>query len=141
MIMDRYLKIALASIGVALCLIFFKLWYSPQEAVAKDVDLESRLSYISKIIGSIESSVIKIEGDLRVVKRQVDTSMIVRDLSKEQLNALDVKISALKSSVDSIEMDVAEIDSNIAYIETDIDGLASGSCNNIFLCRQKNTSQ
>ena len=137
MIMDRYLKIALASIGVALWLIFFKLWYSPQEAVAKDVDLESRLSYISKIIGSIESSVIKIEGDLRVVKRQMDTSMIVRDLSKEQLNALDVKISALKSSVDSIEMDVAEMDSNIAYIETDIDDLASGSCNNIFLCRQK----
>ena len=137
MIMDRYFKIVLASIGIALWLISFKLWLLPQEALAEDVDIESRLSYISKIVGAIESSVIKIEGDLRIVKRQVDTSMMARDSDKKQLNALEIKISALKSSVDSIEMDVAEMDGNIAYIESDIDGLASGSCNNIFLCRQK----
>jgi len=137
MIMDRYFKIILAFIGVALWLISFRLWLPPQEALAEDFDIENRLSYISKIVGSIESSVIKIEGDLRIVKRQVDTSMMARDSDKKQLNALEIKISALKSSVDSIEMDVAEMDGNIAYIESDIDGLASGSCNNIFLCRQK----
>ena len=130
MIMDRHFKIVLTFIGVGLWLISFKLWFLPQEVMAEDVDIESRLSYISKIVGTIESSVIKIEGDLRVVKRQADISMMLRDLSEKRLNALE-------RSVGSIEMDVAEMDGNIAYIESDIDGLASGTCDNIFLCRQK----
>ena len=137
MITDQYLKIILASIGVALWLIFFKLWHSPQEALAGDVDLESRLSYISKIVGAIESSVIKIEGDLRFVKRQVDLSMKERNLSGERFNTLETKMTTIKGLVDSIEMNIDEMDGNITYIENDIDSLTSGSCNNIFLCRQK----
>lgn len=135
--MDRYFKIAVASIVIALWLISFKLWLSPKKAQAEDVDIESRLSYISKIVGAIESSVIKIEGDLRFVKRQTDLSMTVRDLSEKRLITLENKITAMESSVGSIEMDLAEMDGNIAYIEGDIDGIASGSCDNIFLCRQK----
>ena len=137
MIMDRHLKIVLTFIGVGLWLISFKLWFLPQEVMAEDVDIESRLSYISKIVGAIESSVIKIEGDLRFVKRQADLSKTARDLSKKRLIALGNKITAIESLIGSIEMDVAEMDGNIAYIEGDIDSLASGSCDNIFLCRQK----
>ena len=137
MIMDRYFKIILAFIGVALWLISFRLWLPPQEALAEDFDIENRLSYISKVVGAIESSTIKIEGDLRFVKRQTDISMIARELSEKRLNALETKISGMGSSVDSIQMDLAAIDGNIAYIESDLDELVSGSCHNIFLCRQK----
>jgi len=136
MIMDRYFKIVLAFVAVALWLIFFKLWLSPQNALAQDIDIESRLSYISKIVGAIESSVIKMEGDLRFIKRQTQISVIARDLSEKKLNTLEVKITSLESLLDSIEMDVAEVGGNISYIENDIDGLVSGSCDNIFLCRQ-----
>jgi len=135
--MDQYFKIVLASIGVALWLISFKLWLSPQEALAENVDIESRLSYISKIVGVIESSVIKIESDLRFVKRQSDLSMTMRNLSEKRLTALENKITAVESLVGSIEMDVADMEGNIAYIENDIDSLTNGSCDNIFLCRQK----
>ena len=137
MIKDRYFKIILGFIAVPLWLISFKLWLSPQEVLAEDVDIENRLSYISKVVGAIESSVITIEGDLRFVKRQADISIIARDLSEKRLSALETKITAVESLVGSIEMDVAEIDGNISYIESDIDGLTSGSCDNIFLCRQK----
>ena len=137
MIMDRHFKIVLAFIGVGLWLISFKLWFLPQEVMAEDVDIESRLSYISKIVGAIESSVIKIEGDLRFVKRQSQLSIIARDLSEKRFIALESKIHAMQSLVGSIEMDLDEIDGNISYIESDIDGLISGSCDNIFLCRQK----
>ena len=135
--MDRYLKIILTSIGLALWLISSQLWLSPQEVIAQGEDIESRLSYISKIVGAIESSVIKMEGDLRFVKRQVDISVLSRDSSEKRLNVLETKINTIKNLVDSIEMDVTEMDENIAYIESDMDDLASGSCDNIFLCRQK----
>jgi len=137
MIMDRYLKIILVFIGLALWLVSFKLWFSPQEVLAEDIDTENRLSYISKTVGAIESSVIKIEGDLRFVKRQSQLSIIARDLSEKRFIALESKINAMQSLVGSIEMDLDEIDGNISYIESDIDGLISGSCDNIFLCRQK----
>ena len=137
MIMDRYLKILLTFIGLALWLISFKLWLLPQEVLAEDLNIENRLSYISKIIGVIESSVIKIEGDMRFVKRQIDRSMLEKDLSQKQLSSLENKITTIKSLLGSIEMDITEMDGNIAYIESDIDSLTSGSCNNIFLCRQK----
>ena len=137
MIMDRHLKIILVFIGLTLWLVSFKLWFSPQEVLAEDIDIENRLSYISKTVGAIESSVIKIEGDLRFVKRQSQLSIIARDLSEKRLIALESKINAMQSLVGSIEMDLDEIDGNISYIESDIDGLISGSCDNIFLCRQK----
>ena len=134
---DRYLKIVLTFVGLALWLITFKLWLSPQEVLAEDFDIDSRLSYISKIIGVIESSVIKIEGDLRYVKRQASISTTTRDLSKKQLKVLETKITAMERLVNSIEMDLAEMDGNIAYIESDVGSLSDGSCDNIFLCRQK----
>ena len=137
MVMGQYFKIILALIAVALWLISFRLWLAPQEALAEDFDIENRLSYISKIVGAIESSVIKIEGDLRFVKRQTDVSMMTRYLPKKQLDTLESKINSMERLVGLIEMDLAEMDGNIAYIESDIDGLTEGSCDNIFLCRQK----
>ena len=134
---DQYLKIFLVIIGLALWTISFKLWFSPKEALAENLDITSRLSYISKVVGAIESSVIKMEGDLRFVKRQVDLSMKERNLSGERFNTLETKMTTIKGLVDSIEMNIDEMDGNITYIENDIDSLTSGSCNNIFLCRQK----
>ena len=137
MVIDQYFKIFLVTIGLALWTISFKLWFSPKEALAENLDITSRLSYISKIVGAIESSVIKIEGDLRFVKRQADISAKERNLSREQFNTLETKMTTIKGLVDSIEMNIDEMDGNITYIENDIDSLTSGSCNNIFLCRQK----
>ena len=137
MVIDQYFKIFLVTIGLALWTISFKLWFSPKEALAENLDITSRLSYISKVVGAIESSVIKIEGDLRFVKRQVDLSMKERNLSGERFNTLETKMTTIKGLVDSIEMNIDEMDGNITYIENDIDSLTSGSCNNIFLCRQK----
>ena len=135
--MDRYFKIILVLIGVALWMVFFRLWLYPKEVRAEDIDIESRLSYISKIVGSIESSVIKIEGDLRFVKRQTNLSAATVGLSEKRLNALEKKINIIEGLVDSIDMDMTAMGGDIAYIESDLDGLVSGSCNNIFLCRQK----
>ena len=137
MALDRYLKIVLTFIGLALWMILFKLWFSPQEALAENVDLESRLSYISKIVGTIESSVIKIESNSRFIKRQAEISKLTRNQSEQQFNKLQNKINGLESSINIIETDVGEMDSNITYIESDLDNLVSGSCNNMFLCRQK----
>ena len=137
MVIDQYFKIFLVTIGLALWTISFKLWFSPKEALAENLDITSRLSYISKVVGAIESSVIKMEGDLRFVKRQADLSMKERNLSGERFNTLDAKMTTIKGLVDSIEMNIDEMDGNITYIENDIDSLTSGSCNNIFLCRQK----
>ena len=137
MSMNRYLKISLTAIVFALWLVSLKLWLAPQEVLAKDFDIENRLSYISKAVGAIESSVIKIEGDLRFVKRQVGFAKTTKDFSDNRLINLETKITNIAGLVDSIEMDVSELDGNIAYIENDIERLTSGSCDNLFLCRQK----
>ena len=137
MIMDQYFKIILASIGLALWLISFKLWFSPQEAMADDVDIKNRLSHISKVVGVMESSMIKIEGDMRFVKRQASISIAKRDLSEKRLNTLEIKITAIEDLLSSIALDVAKIDRNFENIEKGLDGLFDGSCNNTFLCRRK----
>lgn len=137
MIIDRYFKIILTFIGVALWLIAFKLWLAPQEAQADDVDIENRLSYISKIVGAIESSIIKIEGDMRFVRRRADISSAAKEISEKRLNIMESKVVSMEENMASLEMDIAEMDGNIAYIENDIGDLVTGVCDNIFLCRQK----
>ena len=62
---------------------------------------------------------------------------MIRDQSKKRLGTLESKINNMERLVDSIEMDLAEMDGNIAYIESDMGSLTDGSCDNIFLCRQK----
>ena len=139
MIMDQYFKFVLTFIGVGLCLISFKLWLLPEKASAEDIDIDikNRLSYISKVVGAIESSAIKLEGDLRFVKRQAEISALARDIHEKRLSILENKITNMMSLIDSIEMDLSEMDGNIFHIESDLDDLTSGSCDNIFLCRQK----
>ena len=98
MMINRDFKITMALIGIILWLISFNLWPSPQEALAEDVDIINRLSYISKIVGTMESSMIKIEGDLRFVKRQADKSIVARDLSEKRLNKLETKMKKSAST-------------------------------------------
>lgn len=130
-------KVIIALIGLGLWLVSFNLWHSPQEALAEDIDIKNRLSYISKIVATMESAMIKIKGDLRFVKRQASLSIASRDSSEKRLNNLETKITAIESLLDSIAADVAKIGGNLGSVEKKINALVSESCDNIVLCKRK----
>jgi hypothetical protein len=60
MLGNRGVKVVVAFVGIVLCLL-------PQEVLGEEVEINNRLSYISKIVGAIEGSIIKIEGDVRFI--------------------------------------------------------------------------
>ena len=54
---------------VVVAFVWVVLWLLPQEVLGEDVEINNRLSYISKIVGVIEGSIIKIEGDCSLCKK------------------------------------------------------------------------
>ena len=122
---------------VILVVISLVLSMSLQEALAEDVDTTNRLSYISKVIGAVESSLIQMQGDVRFVKRQADISKVTMGLSEKRLNNLEMKVMTIEKLLSSIAEGVAKIDQNLQYVEKGLDALASGSSKNIFLCKRK----
>ncbi|MCH8157320.1 MAG: hypothetical protein IID18_06155 [Nitrospinae bacterium] len=137
MISDRYFKIVLTLIAVALWTTSVKLWFAPQDAVADDIDTKNRLSYISKIVSSMESDLIKIQGDVRIIKRKVEVVKETKEFFEKRMGNLESQVTSIRQSVNLMEMDMASMEGNIAYLENDTDDLVSGTCGNIFLCRQK----
>ena len=110
-------KVIIAVIGLGLWLVSFNLWYSSREALAEDIDIKNRLSYISKVVGTMESTMIKIKGDLRFVKRQASLSIASRNLSEKRLNNLETKITSIENLLGSIAEDVAKIGGSLGSIE------------------------
>ena len=126
----REFKVILVFAGVV-------LWLLPQEALGEDAEIKSQLSYISKVVGAIESSMIKIKGDVRFVKRQAEKTIAEKNLSAKRLNNLEEKIEHIENLLNAILVDVAKLNVGLGSVEKGLGGLSSGSCSNPRLCRRK----
>ena len=130
MMRGREFKVVVAVVGIV-------LWLVPQEALGEDTEIKSQLSYISKVVGAIESSMIKIKGDVRFVKRQAEKTIAETNLSAKRLNNLEEKVKRIESLLSAILVDVAKLNVNLESIEKDFGDLSRGSCSNTRLCRRK----
>ena len=130
MLDNRGVKVVVAFIGIV-------LWLLPQEVLGEDVEINNRLSYISKIVGVIEGYVIKIEGDVRFVKRQAGKTIAEARLSAKRLDNLEEKIKSVENLLNVIAVEVAKINDSIQNVEKDVAGLFRGSCRNSILCKRK----
>ena len=130
MMIGREFKVVIAIVGVV-------LWLLPQEALGEDTEIKSQLSYISKVVGAIESSMIKIKGDVRFVKRQAEKTTTETNLSAKRLNSLEKKVKRIENLLNAILVDVAKLNVSLESVEKDLGGLSRGSCSNTRLCRRK----
>ena len=130
MLDNRGFKVVVAFVGVV-------LWLLPQEVLGEDVEIKNRLSYISKVVGVIEGSIIKIEGDVRFVKRQTEKTTAEAHLSAKRLDHLEEKIKSVENLLNIIAVGVAKTNGSLERIEKDLEGLFRGSCSNALLCKRK----
>jgi len=130
MLDNRGVKVVVAFIGIV-------LWLLPQEVLGEDVEINNRLSYISKIVGVIEGSIIKIEGDVRFVKRQAEKAIAEAHLSAKRLDNLETKIKSIENLLNAIAVEIAKTNGSLEKIEKDLEGLFRGSCSNALLCKRK----
>ena len=126
----RGFKAVVAVVGVV-------LWLVPQEALGEDTEIKSQLSYISKVVGAIESSTIKIKGDVRFVKRQAEKTIAETKLSAKRLNNLEAKVERIENLLNAIVVDVAKLNVSLESVAKDFGDLSRGSCSNTRLCRRK----
>jgi uncharacterized protein YoxC len=130
MIIGREFKVVVAVVGIV-------LWLVPQEALGEDPEIKSQLSYISKVVGAIESSMIKIKGDVRFIKRQAEKTTTETNLSAKRLNSLEEKVKRIENLLNAILVDVAKLSVSLESVEKDLGGLSRGSCSDTRLCRRK----
>tara|TARA_B100001245_G_scaffold196021_1_gene154894 strand:+ start:82 stop:501 length:420 start_codon:yes stop_codon:yes gene_type:complete len=130
MLDNRGVKVVVAFVGIV-------LWLLPQEVLGEDVEIKNRLSYISKVVGVIEGSIIKIEGDVRFVKRQAEKTTAEAHLSAKRLDHLEEKIKSVENLLNVIAVGVAKTNGSLERIEKDLEGLFRGSCSNALLCKRK----
>ena len=130
MLDNRGFKVVVAFVGVV-------LWLLPQEVLGEDVEIKNRLSYISKVVGVIEGSIIKIEGDVRFVKRQTEKTIAEVHLSAKRLDNLEAKVESIENLLNVIAVGVAKTNGSLERIEKDLEGLFRGSCSNALLCKRK----
>ena len=130
MLDNRGVKVIVAFIGII-------LWLLPQEVLGEEVEINNRLSYISKIVGVIEGSIIKIEGDVRFVKRQAEKTIAETRLSAKRLDNLEAKIKSVENLLNIIAVEVAKINGSMQNVKKDVEGLFRGSCRNSILCKRK----
>jgi len=130
MLDNRGFKVVVAFVGIV-------LWLLPQEVLGEDVEINNRLSYISKIVGVIEGSIIKIEGDVRFVKRQAEKTIAEASLSANRLDNLEAKVESIEDLLNTIAVEVAKTNGSLDKIGKDLEGLFRGSCSNALLCKRK----
>ena len=130
MLDNRGVKIVAAFVGIV-------LWLLPQEVLGEDVEINHRLSYISKIVGVIEGAIIKIEGDVRFVKRQAEKTTAEAHLSAKRLDHLEEKIKSVENLLNVIAVGVAKTNGSLERIEKELEVLFRGSCSNRLLCKRK----
>ena len=130
MLDNRGFKVVVAFVGVV-------LWLLPQEVLGEDVEIKNRLSYISKVVGVIEGSIIKIEGDVRFVKRQTEKTTAEAHLSAKRLDHLEEKIKSVENLLNVIAVGVEKTNGSLERIEKYLEGLFRGSCSNALLCKRK----
>jgi hypothetical protein len=130
MLDNRGVKVVVAFVGIV-------LWLLPQEVLGEDVEINNRLSYISKIVGVIEGSIIKIEGDVRFVKRQAEKTIAETRLSAKRLDNLEEKIKSIENLLKAITVEIAKTNGSLDKIGKDLEGIFRGSCSNPLLCKRK----
>ena len=130
MLDNRGFKVVVAFVGIA-------LWFFPQAALGDDTEVKNRLSYISKIVAVIEGSIIKIEGNVRFVKRQTEKTIAEAGLSANRLDNLEAKVESIEDLLNTIAVEVAKINDSMQNVEEDLEGLFRGSCSNALSCEQK----
>ena len=109
----------------------------PPSSVREDTEVKNRLSYISKIVAVIEGSIIKIEGNVRFVKRQTEKTIAEASLSANRLDNLEAKVESIEALLNTIAVEVAKINDSMQNVEKDLEGLFRGSCSNALLCKRK----
>jgi len=113
------------------------LWFPPQEVLGEDTEIKNQLSYVSKIVGVIEGSLIKIEGNVRFIKRQAEKRIAKANVSVKRLDNLEVKIKNIEDLLDTIAGEVAKINASMQHAEKNLKVLSRRSCSNPILCEQK----
>ena len=130
MLNNQGFKFIIAVFGVV-------LWFIPQAALGEDTEVKNRLSYISKIVGVIEGSIIKIEGNVRFVKRQTEKTIAEASLSANRLDNLEAKVESIEDLLNTIAVEVAKINDSMQNVEQGLEGLIRGSCSNALSCKRK----
>ena len=123
-------KVIVAVIGMV-------LWAMPEEVLGEDVEVKNQLSYISRVVGIMESSILKIEGNLRFVRRQVEKTAPKADMIVRRINSLEIKIEKLEKMFGKIQLEVAKVQGSLEGVEKELGGLMNGTCANKLLCRRK----
>ena len=113
------------------------LWFIPQAALGEDTEVKNRLSYFSKIVAVIEGSIIKIEGNVRFVKRQTEKTIAESSLSANRLDNLEAKVASIEGLLNTISVEIVKINDSIQNVEQGLEGLFGGSCSNALSCERK----
>ena len=113
------------------------LWSSPQEVVGEDTEIKNQLSYVSKIGGVIEGSLIEIEGNVRFIKRQAEKRIVEANVSVKRLDNLEEKIKNTENLLGTIAIEVSKINESMQRTEKKLKDLSRRSCSNTILCKRK----
>ena len=130
MLNNRGFKFIIVVVGIM-------LWFFPQGALGEDTEIKSQLSYVSKVVGIIEGSIIKIEGNVRFIKRQAEKTIAEANLSIKRLDDLEAKIENIEGLLGTIAGGVAKINDSMLRTEKKLKDLSRRSCSNANVCERK----
>jgi hypothetical protein len=130
MLNNRRFKFFIVAVGIM-------LWLSPHEVIGEDTEIKNQLSYVSKIVGVIEGSLIKIEGNVRFIKRQAEKRIVESNVSVKRLNNLEAKIKNTEDLLGTIAVEIEKINESMQRTEKNLKVLSRISCSNAILCERK----
>jgi hypothetical protein len=113
------------------------LWLPPHEVIGEDTEIKNQLSYVSKIVGVIEGSLIKIEGNVRFIKRQAEKRIVEANVSVKRLDNLEAKIKNTEDLLGTIAVEIVKINDSMQHAEKNLKVLSRRSCSNAILCERK----
>ncbi|MBT3517159.1 MAG: hypothetical protein HN465_06200 [Nitrospina sp.] len=130
MLNNRRFKFFIVAVGIM-------LWLPPHEVIGEDTEIKNQLSYVSKIVGVIEGSLIKIEGNVRFIKRQAEKRIVESNVSVKRLDNLEEKIKNTENLLGTIALEVAKINESMQRTEKKMKYLSRRACSNAILCERK----
>ena len=130
MLNNRRFKFCIVAVGIM-------LWLPPHEVIGEDTEIKNQLSYVSKIVGVIEGSLIKIEGNVRFIKRQAEKRIVESNVSVKRLDNLEEKIKNTENLLGTIALEVAKINESMQRTEKKIKDFSRRACSNAILCERK----
>jgi hypothetical protein len=109
----------------------------PQEVIGEDIEIKNQLSYVSKIVGVIEGSLIKIEGNVRFIKRQAEKRVVEANVSVKRLDNLEAKIQNIEGLLGTIALEITKINGSMQQTEKNLKVLSRRPCRNAIKCERK----